>query len=114
MGVTISWNIGALKSSKNAKISTQCYDKEEMKFVNLLGKFQDVFFWSYEDLRSFDPGLMQHAILIKGGIKLVRQKQRHINPIPKAIIRKGLGKIMKVGIILPVKCSGQVSNLVPI
>jgi ribonuclease HI len=36
MGETISWNIGALKYSKNVKISTQCFDKEEMKFDKLL------------------------------------------------------------------------------
>jgi hypothetical protein len=88
--------------------------KREMKFAKLLGEFQDVFAWSYEDLRGFDPGLIQHAILIKEGIKPVRKKQRPINPAPEATIRKGLGKILKAGIIFPVKYSEWVSNLVPV
>jgi hypothetical protein len=114
VGETISLNIGTPEAPKNVKIGAQCSDEEEMKFAKLLGEFQDVFAWSYEDLRGFDPGLIQHAILIKEGIKLVRKKQKPINPTSKAIIRKGLGKILKVGIILPVKCSEWVSNLVPV
>jgi ribonuclease HI len=43
VGETISLNIGALESPKNVKISTQCSDKEEMRFVKLLGGFQNVF-----------------------------------------------------------------------
>jgi hypothetical protein len=57
VGETISWNIGALESSKNVKINTQCSDKEEMRFSKLLGGFQKVFSWSYKDLHGFDPGL---------------------------------------------------------
>jgi hypothetical protein len=114
VGETISLNIGTPEAPKNDKIGAQCSDEEEMKFSKILGEFQDVFSWSYEDLRGFDPGLIQHAILIKEGIKLVRKKKRPINPALEAIIRKGLGKILKVGIILPVKCSEWVSNLVPV
>ena len=61
-----------------------------MKFVELLGEFQDVLSWSYEDLRGFDPDLIKHAIPIKEGIKPVRQKQRPIDPALKAIIRREL------------------------
>jgi hypothetical protein len=57
VGETISWNIGALESSKNVKINTQYFDKEETRFSKLLGGFQKVFAWYYKDLRGFDPGL---------------------------------------------------------
>jgi hypothetical protein len=70
VGETISWNIGALESSKNVKISTQCSDKEETKFAKLLGGLKNVFAWSYEDLHGFDPSLTQHDIPIKEGMKL--------------------------------------------
>ena len=61
------------------KIGAQCSDEEKMKFAKLLGEFQDVFAWSYEDLRGFDPALIKHAIPIKEGIKPVRKKQIPIN-----------------------------------
>ena len=54
----------------------------------MLGEFQDVFAWSYEDICGFDPGLIQHAIPIKEGIKPVRKKQRPINPALQQTIRK--------------------------
>ena len=81
---TISLNIGTPKVPKNVKIGAKCSDEEKMKFDQLLGEFQDVFAWSYEDLRGFDPGHIQHAIPINEGIKLVRQKQIPINPALEA------------------------------
>jgi hypothetical protein len=111
---TISMNNGTPEAPKNVKIGAQCFDEEEMKFSKLLGEFNNVFSWYYEDLHGFDPGLIQHAIIIKEAIKPVRKKQRPINPAPEEIIRKGLEKILKAGIILPVKYSEWVSNLVPI
>jgi hypothetical protein len=57
VGETISWNIGALESSKNVKINTQCFDKEEMSFAKLLGGFEKVFSLYYKDLHGFYPSL---------------------------------------------------------
>jgi hypothetical protein len=77
VGETISLNIGILESPKNVKIGAQCSDEEKMKFSRLLGEFRDVFALSYEDLHGFDPALIQHAIPIKEGIKLVRKKNTY-------------------------------------
>jgi hypothetical protein len=58
--------------------------------VNLI-----IFFaWSYEDLRGFDPNVIQHAIHIKEEEKLIRQKQRPINPSLEATMRKEVHKII--------------------
>jgi hypothetical protein len=103
VGETISLNIGTPDSPKNVKIGAQCTDEEKLKFIELLCEFQDVFAWSYEDLCGFDPALIQHAIPIKEGIKPVRKKQRPINLALEATIRKELEKLLKVGIIFPVK-----------
>jgi hypothetical protein len=83
-----------------------------MKFSRLLGEFQDGFSWSYEDLRGFDPSLIQNVIPIKEGIQPVRKKQIPINLALEATIRKELEKLLKVGIIFLVKYSEWVSNLV--
>jgi hypothetical protein len=112
VGETISLNIGTPESPKNVKIGAQCSDEEKMKFAKLLGEFQDVFAWSYEDLRGFDLGLIHHAIPIKEGIKPVRKEQRPFNPALEETIRKELEKLLKAGIIFLVKYSEWVSNLV--
>jgi hypothetical protein len=72
VGETISLNSGTPKTPKNVKIGEKCSNEEKEKFSKLLGKFQDVFSWSYEDLRGFDPGLIHHAIPIQEGIKPVK------------------------------------------
>ena len=114
MGETIPLNIGTPESPKNVKIGDQCSDEEKLKFTKLLREFQDVFYWSYEDLRGFDPTLIQHSIPIKEGIKSVRKKQRPINPTLEASIQKELEKPLKAGIIFHVKYSEWVSNLVSV
>jgi hypothetical protein len=68
-------NIGTLESSRNVNISTQCSDKEEMKFSKILGGFQKNYAWPYEDLRGFDPSFLHNAIPIKEGMKPVMQEQ---------------------------------------
>jgi ribonuclease HI len=113
VGETISLNIGTLETPKNVKIGVKSSDEEKNKFSKLLSEFQDVFAWSYEDLRGFYPCLIQHAIPIKEGIKPVRQKQIPINLALEETIRKELEKILKTGIIFPVKYYEWVSNLVP-
>jgi hypothetical protein len=114
VGETVSLNIGTPESPKNVKIYAQCSDEEKLRFAKLLGEFQDVFAWSYEDLRGFDFALIQHAIPIKEGIKLVRQKKRPINPTLEATIQKELEKLLTAQIIFPVKYFEWVSNLVPV
>jgi hypothetical protein len=114
VGETISLNIGTLESPKNVKIGAQCSNEKEMKFAKLLGEFEDVFSWYYEDLRGFDLGLIQHAIPIKEGMKLVRKKQIPINPTLEATIRRELEKFLKAGITFPVKYLERVSKLVPV
>jgi hypothetical protein len=93
VGDTISLNLGTPESPKIVKLGAQCSDKEKVKFTELLYEFQDVFAWSYEDIRGFDPALIQHVIPIKEGIKPVRQKQRPINPALEANIQKELEKL---------------------
>jgi hypothetical protein len=55
-------------------VGAQCFDKEKLKFKELLCEFQNVFAWSYEDLQGFYPALIHHGIPIKEGIKPVRKK----------------------------------------
>jgi hypothetical protein len=85
-----------------------------MKFTNLLHEFQNLFSWSYEDIRGFDPSLIKHVIPIKKGIKPIRKKKRPINLTLEATIRKELETLLKDGIIFSVKYSEWVSNLVPV
>jgi hypothetical protein len=114
VGETISLNIGTPEAPKNVKIGARCSVKEEMNFSKLLGGFQYVFSWSYEDLCGFNHSLIQHDIPIKEGMKPVRKKQRPIKSAFKATIQGELENFLKVGIIFPIKYPEWVSKSVPV
>jgi hypothetical protein len=93
---TILLNIRTPESSTNVKINVQCSDKEEMGSTGLLGESQKVFSWSYEDLRGFDPGLVQHIM------KLARQKQELVNSALEAPFRRELRDFLRAGMFFSV------------
>jgi hypothetical protein len=70
-------NIGTQETPKILKIGAQCSEEEKKKFMDLFHEFIDVFSWSYEDLRGFDPSVIQHAILIKEGANLLGKTKTH-------------------------------------
>jgi hypothetical protein len=70
---TILLNIRTHESSTDDQINVQFYVREDMGSTRLLGESQKVFSWSYEDLRGFDLGLVQHIM------KLAKKKQELVN-----------------------------------
>ena len=74
----------------------------------------DVFAWSYEDLTTYDLDIIQHKIPLKDGVKPHKQKLRQINPLLLAPIEKEIKKLLQAKIIVPLRYSDWVSNLVPI
>lgn len=58
-------NIGTIKSPKIVKLSKSLPPNEKQKYIELLKYFYDVFFWSYEDLKSYDTSIIQHTIPLK-------------------------------------------------
>ena len=62
--------------------------QEKEKYIDLLKEYQDVFSWSYEDLKAYDTNIIQHKIPIKYDKKPFKQKLRRINPILLTLIEK--------------------------
>ena len=77
-------------------------------------KYADVFAWSYEDLKECDTSIIQHTIPIKPGEKNYRQKLRRINPKLLPVIEKEIKKLFDAKIIVTLRFSGWVANLVPV
>ena len=76
-------------------------------------EYSDVFAWGYEDLKAYDTNIIQHRIPIKEDQKSFRQKLRRINPKLLPLIEKELKKMYDSKIIVPLRFSKWVSNLVP-
>ena len=107
-------NIGTKENSRIVKLSKNLPAKEKEEYVNLMKKYADVFAWSYEDLKEYDTSIIQHTIPIKPREKPFRQKLRRINPKLLPIIEKEINKLFDAKIIVTLRFSRWVANLVPV
>ena len=77
-------------------------------------KYTDVFAWSYEYLKDYDTSIIQHIISIKHGEKPFKQKIRRINPKLLPILEREIKKLFDAKIIVTLRFSKWVANLVPV
>jgi len=94
-------NIGTEDKPKLIKISKALPLEEKVKYINLFKEFQDVFSWSYEDLKSYNTSIIQHKIPLEEDHKPFKQKLRRINPILMPSIEKQVKRMFDVQIIAP-------------
>jgi len=52
-------NIGTIENPKMIKLSRTLPPDKKSKYIKLFKEFQDVFAWSYEDLKSYDTTVIQ-------------------------------------------------------
>ena len=53
---------------------------ERDSLIQLLRAYLDVFAWSYEDMPSFDPSIVQHRLPLLPHARPVKQKLRRLHP----------------------------------
>ena len=54
--------IGTKKEPKIIKISRSLNQENKKRDIKLMREFYDVFAWSYDDLKVYDPDVIQHTI----------------------------------------------------
>ena len=111
---TVHCNIGTESQPKFVKVSKFLSEKERGRYVALLKQYVDIFAWSYSDLKNYDWTVIEHKIPLKPDVKPIVQKIRHINPILLPIIEKEIKKMWDAKIILPLRFSNWVSNIVSV
>lgn len=107
-------NIGSAENPKMVKLSKALPPQVKAKYISLLSSFTDVFAWDYSDLKAYDTSIIQHIIPIKPNQKPFLQKLRRINPKLLPSIEKEVNRLYKAGIIVLIKFSDWISNLVPV
>jgi ribonuclease HI len=105
-------DIGTEKESRLVKISKFLPPEVKVKYKDLLRQYKYVFAWSYDELRTYDTSIIDHKIPLKPGVKPFRQKLRQINPILLPVIEKEVKKLLDAKIIVPLRYSDWVANLV--
>lgn len=111
---TINCNIGTEKEPKMVKILRVLSKAQRKKYVELLKEYSDVFAWTYQDLKTYDPIVIQHKIPLKPNTKLFKQKLRHLNPVLLPIIEQEIKKLCDAKIIVHLRFSNWVPNLIPV
>jgi hypothetical protein len=107
-------NLGTEENPKYVKLSSSLSKEKRVEYVKLLKEFADVFSWKYEDLQTYDTNIIEHKIPLKEETKPFRQKLRQINPMLLPIMEKEVKKLLDAKIIIPLRYSEWVANLVPV
>jgi hypothetical protein len=107
-------NIGTEEDPKFVKLSSSLSREKRAEYTELLKEFADVFSWTYEDLRTYDTTVIEHKIPLKEEAKPFRQKLRQINPMLLPIMEREVKKLLDAQIIVPLRYSEWVANLVPV
>jgi len=68
-----------------------------------------VFAWSYDDL-----GVIQHIIPVQRNVKPFKRKLRRMNPLVLPLIEKKIKKLFEAKIIVSLRFSKRLANLVPV
>jgi hypothetical protein len=107
-------DVGTAKDTRIVKLSRYLHREIKRKYTDLLGWYKDGFAWSYDELRTYDTSVIEHKIPLKPSVKPFRQKLRQINPILLPVVEKEVKKILDAKIIVPLRYSNWVANLVSV
>lgn len=107
-------NIRTEEDSKIIKISNNLSPEAKSEYIRMLTKFSDVFAWIYDDLKVYDTNIIQHTILVKEEEKPFTENLRRINPLLLPLIEKERNKLFDAKIIISLRFSKWVANLVPV
>jgi hypothetical protein len=95
-------------------LSSSLTKEQRAEYTELLREFVDVFAWTYEDLKTHDTSVIEHKIPLKEEAKPFRQKLRQINPMLLPVMGREVKKLLDAQIIVPLRYSEWVANLVPV
>ena len=65
---------------RDLKIGTSLSLDKRDRLIDLLRSYLDVFSWSYEDMPSIDPSIVQHHLPILPHNRPDKQKLRRLHP----------------------------------
>ena len=107
-------NIGTEADPKVIKISKNLTKESRETYIKLMKEFHDVFAWTYDDLKVYDLDVIQHTILVQKNAKPFMQKLRRMNPLLLPLIQKEVKKLFDAKIIVSLRLSKWLENLVPV
>ena len=99
---------------ENIYIGAICSPDEIKEYTEIFKEFHDIFAWSYEEMPSIDPCIVEHEINTYTTAKPVRQRLHAVNPRRASTIKAMIEKLLKSGFIYPIPLTEWVSNPIPL
>jgi hypothetical protein len=62
-------NLGTQENPKNINLGKKISKEERKAYLKLFKQYQDLFSWSYRDLKTYDTRIIQHTIPLKPEVK---------------------------------------------
>jgi hypothetical protein len=94
----------------NFFVGVDCSPREIQIYTDLFKEFYDIFAWSYEEMPSIDPKIVEHEIKTYPDAMPIRQNLRPFNPRKAATIKIEVEKLLKASFIYPIHLTQWVSN----
>ena len=107
-------NLGTENDPRAVIISLNLNPEEESALIQVLKEYKDTFTWTYEDMPSLDPTLVEHRLSIKLGAKVVKQKLRRLHPKMTLQVKEEVDKLHKAKFIKVILYPQWMANIVPV
>jgi hypothetical protein len=108
----IDMNLGTSEEPKNIQVFKGLTPNMAKEWLEFFRDTQDVFAWTYKDLRGVPPEICQHRIILDSNVKPIRQRQYRMNPKYSLMVKEEIDKLLECGFIYPVPYSEWVSPIV--
>jgi hypothetical protein len=107
-------NLGTPENPRNVDLDKTISKEEINAYLKLFRQYQDVFTWSYKELKTYDTRIIQHTIPLKPKVKPFQHKLKKYHPSLEPLIYQELRKLLDVKIIFQVRHYAWVENLIPV
>jgi hypothetical protein len=95
-------------------IGVACTPQEITAYKALFQEYRDIFSWSYTEMPSLNPSIVEHCIDTWLDITPIRQKQQLLHPSKVAAIKAKIDKLRAIVFIYPIAYTSWVSKPVPV
>jgi hypothetical protein len=92
-------NLGTPENPKNINLGKTVSKEERKAYLKLFRQYQDVFAWSYRDLKIYDTRIFQKSIPLKPEVKPFQQKLEKYHPSLEPLMCQELKKLLDAKII---------------
>jgi hypothetical protein len=106
--------LGSTNNPQNINLGRSLSLGEKKAYLKLFREYQDVFTWSYQDLKIYETKIIHHTIPLRPEFNPFQQKLRKFHPSLEPLMKKELKKLLDAKIIFQLRHSTWVANLVPV